>query len=517
MNNLCPCSAILRRNGHVLVLIVSFWLTPVASHGQTPSPPYLREMPSVERVMREVTGSDAKQTALLQLQAFYELGEIIKTLAGPREYTGLTPDENKWIQTYRQAGAHLAQESDKAFPGPYGNWKRFSLNVAMYPSNYPDFAVETQLFKRFFSPAVRAAFEKELGIDAARHQAFVEAEQRAYAAANARASGGDAIANANAAALGNIFSGNSRDTVALRRCLELGHNQLECTGKGLVTSLGDLIGMDLGQSHVKAGLTMSGIYKNQAGFSLMFHDDSVDLYGCGDLVGESHKYVVGKKGGQLLVQIASEPQAFILALGLDGKFSGPAATSIDGRVITGYRSQYVAASPDPQPYGTAAHYAQVPVYAPKTERCQVAVLYPVGSTTTFASATAQTVGIFSGQSVEEAQNAAQKVAPPPGPRMEGEYAGQSGLKVGFQTDAAILDCGEAHVAKPYTVQNMGGQIVITLQNGGVNVPMTLQPDGSLSGSGTVDVAGRIMTGMTSAGPAFAQMNARCAMATLRPQ
>ena len=101
--------------------------------------------------------------------------------------------------------------------------------------------------------------------------------------------------------------------------------------------------------------------------------------------------------------------------------------------------------------------------------------------------------------------------------MEGEYAGQSGLKVDFQTDTAILDCGEAHVARPYTVQNMGGQIVITLQNGGVNVPMTLQPDGSLSGSGTVDVAGRVMTGMTSAGPAFAQMNARCAMATLRPQ
>ena len=81
MNNLCPCSAILRRNGHVLVLIVSFWLTPVASHGQNPSP-YLREMPSVDRVMREVTGSDAKQTALLQIQAFNELEEIVKTHGG---------------------------------------------------------------------------------------------------------------------------------------------------------------------------------------------------------------------------------------------------------------------------------------------------------------------------------------------------------------------------------------------------------------------------------------------------
>ncbi len=190
--------------------------------------------------MREVTGGDAKQTALLQLQAFYELQEIIKTLSGPREYTGLTPDESKWLQTYRQAGAHLAEESDKAFPGPYGNWKRFSLNVAMYPSNYPDFAVGTQLFKRFFSPGVRAAFEKELGIDAARHQAFVEAEQRAYAAANARASGGDAIANANAGAKAGASSGNSADkpepcrVVETKKVRPAGNSSLTVRGAGYV-------------------------------------------------------------------------------------------------------------------------------------------------------------------------------------------------------------------------------------------------------------------------------------------
>ena len=104
------------------------------------------------------------------------------------------------------------------------------------------------MFKRFFSPAIRAAFEKAIGIDQARHQAFVHAEQRADAQAKARASGGDAIANANAAALGNIFAGNSRDTVAMRRCLELGHNQLECTGKGLMTSLADLAGWISGKA-----------------------------------------------------------------------------------------------------------------------------------------------------------------------------------------------------------------------------------------------------------------------------
>jgi len=214
--------------GILILLIASL------ASAQQPNPPYLREFPSVEQVLKAETTSDPKKTALLQLQAFYELQEIIKTLAGPREYSGLTPDENRWIQTYKQVGAHLAEESDKAFPGPYGNWKRFSLNVAMYPRNYPDFAVETQLFKRFFSPAVRAAFEKELGIDAARHQAFVEAEQRAYAAANARASGGDANANAGAS------SGNSADkpepcpVVETKKVRPAGNSSLTVRGAGYV-------------------------------------------------------------------------------------------------------------------------------------------------------------------------------------------------------------------------------------------------------------------------------------------
>ena len=83
---------------------------------------------------------------------------------------------------------------------------------------------------------------------------------------------------------------------------------------------------------------MTGIYKSRGGFSLMFHEDSVDLYGCGDLVGESHKYVVGKKGGHLLIQIAANRNLLFSPSGWMASFPESAAASISGRVITGYQS-----------------------------------------------------------------------------------------------------------------------------------------------------------------------------------
>ena len=505
----------------LVTLMVALVTVHSVAGAQVPNPPYLSEMPSVERVMHEVTGTDAKKTALLQIEALNELQEIVKALSGPREYAGLTPDDYKWIQTYKLAASHASQEADNAFPGPYGQWKRFSLNVPIYPRDYPAFGVETQVFRRFFSAGFRAQFEKAIGADQARHEAFVRAQEQAYeqARAGANAGGGDAIANANAVALGSIFSGNTRDAVALRRCLELGHNQLECTGKGLASSLGDLIGIKspLDGPHIKAGLRMTGIYGNASGFSLTFGEESVAVNGCGKLVQASHPYAIGMMGGRLLVQVASEPQSFVVALGPDGKFAGPGAAAIAGQVITGYYTAYVPFSADPQPYGIAAHYAQVPQYASKTERCEVGVLAPTGSTTTFASATAQAVGVFSGQSSGEANRAAQKIALPPGPRMAGQYAGTGGLKVDFQVDAAILDYGEAHASVPYTVHDTSGQVMVAVENGGTPLSLTLRPDGSISGIGNIDIAGRVMTGMTSNGPAFAPRTARCTVGNLVAQ
>lgn len=76
-----------------------------------------------------------------------------------------------------------------------------------------------------------------------------------------------------------------------------------------------------------------------------------------------------------------------------------------------------------------------------------------------------------------------------GPRMAGQYSGQGGLRLEFHPTAAVLDCGEAHVLKPYAVENTADRIIVTIRNGSAPLTLTLQPDGTLTGSGAVDVAG----------------------------
>ena len=101
-----------------------------------------------------------------------------------------------------------------------------------------------------------------------------------------------------------------------------------------------------------------------------------------------------------------------------------------------------------------------------------------------------------------------------GPRMGGTYAGASGLKVEFRSTAAILDCGQAHVMVPYDVQNLADRVVVTVRNGNVPLTLTLRPDGTLVGSGTVDVTGRTVTGVRDSGATFAPRQERCAVGTL---
>jgi hypothetical protein len=61
----------------------------------------------------------------------------------------------------------------------------------------------------------------------------------------------------------------------------------------------------------------------------------------------------------------------------------------------------------------------------------------------------------------------------------------------------------------------GGQLGVKLQNGATPFTLVLQPNGTLAGSGTVDVAGRKLV-RSSNGDVhnFVPVNARCAVGTL---
>src|SRR5262249_1950528 len=110
---------------------------------------------------------------------------------------------------------------------------------------------------------------------------------------------------------------------------------------------------------------------------------------------------------------------------------------------------------------------------------------------------------------------------PTGAWMSGLYSSGAGspapggLRVEFELVNAVIDCGEAHVRKPYSLQNAGGSVSISVANDKSPFSLVLRPDGSLSGSGTVEVNGRLLSGKDGRGEfTFKPVTARCALGTL---
>ena len=68
--------------------------------------------------------------------------------------------------------------------------------------------------------------------------------------------------------------------------------------------------------------------------------------------------------------------------------------------------------------------------------------------------------------------------------------------------------------RPYGVQTLADRVVITVRNGNVPLTLTLGADGALAGSGSVDVAGRLVTDVKDSKVTFAPHQERCALGTL---
>ena len=102
--------------------------------------------------------------------------------------------------------------------------------------------------------------------------------------------------------------------------------------------------------------------------------------------------------------------------------------------------------------------------------------------------------------------------------MSGQYASQGGFAVEFRDSGVILDCGKHYMAKPYAPSSWAPtQVMITVKNDPAPFTLALQSDGTLTGSGSVDVTGRVVSGSTANGIAFAPRNARCALGVLMPR
>lgn len=85
-------------------------------------------------------------------------------------------------------------------------------------------------------------------------------------------------------------------------------------------------------------------------------------------------------------------------------------------------------------------------------------------------------------------------APPPGLRMGGRYAGANGFSITFHPESATVACGDAERALEYSIQRTANELLLKIQDKTDPITLQLKPDGSMLGTGTVQVNGRTIVG-----------------------
>ena len=458
---------------------------------QTPNPPYLAGFPSVEKVKSDVRGSSAGDTLARQVATFDALEKVLQKMRAP---TGFLPDESRIYKDYYTAQQDIGLKGTEKLSG--ADMATYRQQLARYEGD-PAFATNAL---SLLSPAARAQVAQVTGIGAGATQA----------------------ASAQPAQTGNPqFVRNDAGTVAARRCLELGGSELECIAKGISTGFDDLTGIKINallEANKARGIRLGGAFKTASGETLGFRDDLVNIASCGKLEPQGINYSVTRRGDTLQVDITTAPKPLVVTLGPDGRLTGPASFMLDGQVIVGYQNVWVEqrrVSDNTIVPGTG-HYEQRPVYENRTERCAFGSLGASAPVYGQTSVTSQVVALAEGRTTPQSQRADTAEAPA-GARMSGKYGMAGGLQIVFEPTQAVLDCGDAHAVQPYATKNLPDRFVVTVQNGSGPIALTLRPDGALSGSGTVEVVGRVVSGTNATGVTYTPKTARCSVSVLAPQ
>jgi hypothetical protein len=307
---------------------------------------------------------------------------------------------------------------------------------------------------------------------------------------------------------------NDPTAVGARRCLELGGDNLACVGKSFVGGLMDMVtgpgGLDALTGPGRAGVVLSGAYGgNQSGTHLAFGGDTGTLVSCGRLADDAYAYTLNKTATALKVTLATKPNSVTLTMRTDGSLAGPGLTTINGQVIKGYEVVTHYRN------GVAIGQDRVPQYAPATDRCTIDVLAapPPPAPQDNNSSSDQMGGLLGAM-----MNSVASVVPVslPGLRMEGKYT-SSGLLLDFAGDAVTMDCGQAHVKSPYTVENAASALMVHVKNAGGPFDLVVSANNALRGSGSTTVNGRLVSGMSGDNVTYVPHSETCAVGSFAPQ
>jgi hypothetical protein len=493
---------------HVILLaaLVCLLCSSILVLAQATSSDYTNDLPSVERVKAEIKGSDPTDTLARQVAVLTYLQAYIDRIKSNRDPHGaFTPGEAKMWNAYRNAAYYISQDYAKTHtPAEAEAFERLHGRYEMDGPFREDWS------KRLMGPQSAAAYkDAQAGLAAAgerRYQQEMEQYKKDRAAQQA----------ADRQIYGTKSLSDDPTAVAARRCLELGGSTLGCTGKGLTAGIMDMIGFgDEAQESLlgpgKAGVVLKGFYKNPATVTaLSFDEASVSINGCGNLVDDAHNYRIEKRSGSVRITIDNEPNPIVLAMRPDGGLVGPGLINVKGRIIVGYFTSTHYEN------GVATGTTRTPDYRPAMGRCVIGSLVappnpkPVPASAQSAN-DASLLGTLTGMLTTFAPDAGEA-----GLRMTGKY-GSGNLLLDFSGNSLVLDCGQAHVHQPYTVENTPNALLIHIQNSGGPFTLAVQPDDSLRGTGGTTVNGRLVTGMNGDNVTFAPHSETCDVGTFRPK
>jgi hypothetical protein len=478
---------------------------------QTTDPAYLADMPSVDRVKTQIQGKDPTDTAARQVAVFTYLQEYIKRIRYNKDpRSNFTPDELRIYHDYWAAADQMMKDYNKTHtPDEAKAFDTLQFNYMLNNAN--------TWIKGLIGPQTAAAYTSTLNEMGARQQAHVNAINRANEEAKAAAAPSSGPGGSK---------WNDPTAVAARRCTELGGTTGGCAtksfGQGLMAMIGGQEMTDVVDSADPVGVYLSGAYQNPsagAGAALGFGPGSATIGNCGKLVLDPHAYNLRRTASGVQVTVANSPVNIVLAMRPDGSLVGPGTVQVNGRVITGYSSQTTTlvhqdgseASGCNGAYGSCRTTTSTPIYGPATARCTLAALAAPAPQHLQQGAAADDGSMIGGLTGFMSSIV---TSADPGIRMNGKFLSPTGLILDFEGDAVTLDCGQAHVKAPYTVQNAPNEFRISVNNQGGPFVLTLAPDNTLHGSGSTTVNGRLLVNLdANANPVFRPVSGTCSVNT----
>lgn len=498
--------------------LIALALNPVAIYSQALNPTYLAHMPAPVRVLEVIKGKDAEDTLERQMGAMHALVDVIDDMAygishryvSVADNTKATPDEKRIRLAYQTAYAEL--------------WYK-----AKAKDTYEhDRELRNEILQKLFSEDFRKLYFQS---NQSAAKAFKYFQDKMYATPAAPTS-----TPISAAPLSSGGPAAPGSTGEMRQCVASGRTLRVCMSEGMDKGFNQMFGIDLSglQATPPTGLRMTGDYKAADGFRLIFEPDQVTMVCKG--VPAPTPYTVQVTDTQANITIQNG-KPFVVSLRADGKLAGTGQVRVTGQVPAGTRTeqttgnstqtatrtreltpleagQYPNAKQNGQTFtiqDDASQFVNGPSsrtvidFVTKTADCTLGVLSPIGAsplqqvkndadilTTIGAGLGALMKGGDLKAATKEMLAPKEDEAITPGLRMNGSYAGGS-FGLTFHRESVTMACGDSEQALPYSVQHSGNKTMLMIQD---KATMQLMPDGSLNGSGTVQVNGRIITGTT---------------------